>query len=113
MCVLGIFLPCASCEFVEFFFSVFSSPQRFVRTKLYDEQSRAMKTSVFHGLLCLLFFFLFPLLCSVNDHLLCSMFGRSFNCYGGYDSFVLIDSFFSMIYIICKQYTCHDSSSVN
>lgn len=56
MCVLGIFLPCASCEFVEFLFSVFS-PQRFVRTKLYDEQSRAMKTSVFHGLLC---FFLIP-----------------------------------------------------
>lgn len=51
-----------------FFFSVFSfSPQRSVRTKLYDEQSRAMKISAFHGF----FFFLFPLLRSVDDYLLC------------------------------------------
>lgn len=116
MCVLGILLPCASCESVELLFSVISfSPQRSVRTKLYDEQSRAMKTSVFHGLSFSFFlFFLFPLLCSVGDHLLCSMFGRSFNCYGGYDSFVLIYSlFFSMISIICKQYAYHDGSSLN
>jgi hypothetical protein len=93
------------------FLSVFSfPPQRSVRTKLYDEQSRAMKTSAFHGL----FIFLFPLLCSVNDPLLCSMIGRSFNCYGGYDSFVLIDSLFSTIYTIVRnQYAYHDTSSLH
>ena len=79
-----------------FFFSVFSfSPQRSVRTKLYDEQSRAMKISAFHG-----FFFSYsPFFAPLTIICFAFMFGLSFNYYAGYDSFVLIDSLFSKIYL--------------